>query len=72
MTHNYKVTPKGKIKFLSLSKIVNFSYICNNKTYFFMKTFRYKEPKMSVISLTIERGFATSLENPETNPEIDW
>ena len=37
-----------------------------------MQTFRYKEPKMSVISLTIECGFATSLENPETNPEIDW
>ena len=27
---------------------------------------------MRVVTLSLERGFATSLENPDTNPEIDW
>lgn len=37
-----------------------------------MKKYTYNEPKMRVVTLSLERGFATSLENPETNPEIDW
>lgn len=37
-----------------------------------MKKYAYKEPQMRIIALSLERGFATSLENPETNPEIDW
>lgn len=37
-----------------------------------MNKYFYYPPKMKSLSLKLERGFATSLENPETNPEIDW
>lgn len=37
-----------------------------------MKNSLYLSPEIRVVKLSLERGFATSLENPETNPEIDW
>lgn len=32
----------------------------------------YHAPEARVVSLRIERGFEASLENPVTDPEIDW
>lgn len=37
-----------------------------------MKNTQYITPTAKIISLTIERGFEASLENPITDPEIDW
>lgn len=37
-----------------------------------MKNFVYITPELRIVKLKLERGFATSLENPDTNPEIDW
>ncbi|MGN0092407.1 MAG: hypothetical protein ACI35M_04995 [Alistipes sp.] len=32
----------------------------------------YLAPQVRAIELYFERGFEASLENPETDPEIDW
>ncbi len=37
-----------------------------------MKKLFYIEPSVMAYYLAAERGFAASLENPETDPEIDW
>ena len=37
-----------------------------------MEKISYIVPRVHVVPLTVERGFAASLENPETDPEIDW
>lgn len=32
----------------------------------------YRAPELRIVPLFIERGFEASLENPVTDPEIDW
>lgn len=32
----------------------------------------YRAPEVRIVSLRTECGFAASLENPVTDPEIDW
>ena len=38
-----------------------------------MKQFKeYLEPQIQLLTITVEQGFANSLEDPEEQPEIDW
>lgn len=32
----------------------------------------YRSPMVRVLKVEICRGYAGSLENPDTNPEMDW
>ena len=32
----------------------------------------YLEPQVQFLTITVEHGFANSLEDPEEQPEIDW
>jgi len=40
--------------------------------YTIRKKLDYSTPQILLYAIDIERGFAMSLENPETDPEQDW
>jgi len=53
-------------------------YLCHKDNNFSVMSYKnpkkseYSTPKLTLYAVSIESGFALSLENPEYDPEQDW
>lgn len=32
----------------------------------------YTAPEIEILDIAVEQGFSSSIEDPETNPDLDW
>ena len=58
--------------------LLNNMYLCHKDNNFSVMSYKnpkkseYSTPKLTLYAVSIESGFALSLENPEYDPEQDW